>query len=138
MKETFSDKNGVLSESSFRVPADAESGIWKIKATSGPHFSEAEFDVQAIQEGMIVFVQGIDTIPGIGEIVNIRILGAAQSVVIDIFSEDEELVGHLEFVATDAGEVSTPWPVPKELPPGTYTIKASDQFNSAETSFTLD
>ncbi len=87
---------------------------------------------------MIVFVQGIDTIPGIGEIVNIRILGAAQSVVIDIFSEDEELVGHLEFVATDAGEVSTPWPVPKELPPGTYTIKASDQFNSAETSFTLD
>jgi len=138
MKETFSDKNGVLSESSFRVPADAESGIWKIKATSGPHFSEAEFDVQAIQEGMIVFVQGIDTIPGIGEIVNIRVLGAAQSVVIDIFSEDEELVGHLEFVATDAGEVSTPWPVPKELPPGTYTIKASDQFNSAETSFTLD
>ncbi len=138
MKETFSDKNGVLSESSFRVPADAESGVWKIKATSGPHFSEAEFDVQAIQEGMIVFVQGIDTIPGIGEIVNIRILGAAQSVVIDIFSEDEELVGHLEFVATDAGEVSTPWPVPKDLPPGTYTIKASDQFNSAETSFILD
>ncbi len=138
MKETFSNRNGALAESSFRVPADAESGIWKIKAISGPHFSEAEFDVKATLEGMFVTVEGVDSIPGIGEIVNIRVLGAAQSVVIDIFSEDEELVGHLEFVATDAGEVSTPWPVPKELPPGTYIIKVSDQFNSAETSFILD
>jgi len=56
--------------------------------------------------------------------------GAAQGVVIEILSQTQELIGHLEFVATDAGLVALPWPVPNDTPAGNYTIKVKDAFNS--------
>ncbi len=139
VKETFTNKEGNLSESSFRIPSNAVPGVWTIKAKSGPNFEEVKFEIlPSMEEGMIVFVEGIDYIPGVGKIIKIKVLGATQSVVIEIFSQTQELVGHLEFVATDAGLVALPWPVPNDTPAGNYTIKVKDAFNSAETSFVLE
>ncbi len=143
VKETWATKYedvGKISESGFRIPTDAVSGVWKIKASSGSNFDFAEFDVvpDTEVEGMTVIIEGIETLPSIGKIVNIRVLGAQQSVAFDIKSSLGDIVGHLEFIATGSGEVRTPWPVPTGTPPGTYTIIATDPFNSATTTFELE
>ena len=47
MKETFSDKNGQISESSFRIPNNAEPGMWVINANSGSTYDFTEIEVLA-------------------------------------------------------------------------------------------
>ena len=44
-KETFSDKKGKMIDDTFRIPADAKSGIWQIKAQSGSNFDITKFTV---------------------------------------------------------------------------------------------
>ena len=139
VKETFTSKEGKFSEDSFRIPSTAVPGIWIIKAKSGPNFTEVEVEIlPSMEEGMVVLIEGIDFIPGVGKIIKIKVLGAQQSGSIDIFSETQELIGHLEFIATSSGIVAQPWPVPNDAPAGNYTIKVKDGFNSAETSFVLE
>jgi len=142
-KEIFATKyegEGKISESGFRIPTDAVPGDWKIKATSGPNFDFAEFDVVPDTEvaGMIVTIESIYTLPTIGQIVNIRVIGATQSVQFDIKSSLGDIVGHLELLATSAGEVKTPWPVPTGTPPGTYTVIVTDPYYNATATFELE
>ena len=138
-RETFTNKVGTLSEDRFRVPSDAKIGVWKIKAVSGPNFIETDFEVLTSEEtGMIVFVESIESMPTIGKIVKIRVIGAAQSVFIDIFDTDGKIIAELSFPASSAGELNMPWPIPKDAPPGVYTIKVHDAFNQAETTFVLE
>ena len=47
MKKTFSDKNGQISESSFRIPNNAEPGMWVINANSGSNYDLIEIEVLA-------------------------------------------------------------------------------------------
>ena len=47
MKKTFSDKNGQISESSFRIPNNAEPGMWTINANSGSTYDLIELEVLA-------------------------------------------------------------------------------------------
>ena len=88
-------------------------------------------------EGMVVSVSEGTEIGGVGKSINIHVFGAKQTVNIEIISEDNELVGELEFPASKEGEINQPWIIPKETEPGTYTIKASDAFNSAETTYVI-
>jgi hypothetical protein len=98
VKETWATKYedvGKISESGFRIPTDAVPGAWKIKASSGSNFDFAEFDVvpDAEVEGITIIIEGIDTIPTIGKIVNIRVLGVEQSVQLDIKSSTGDIIG---------------------------------------------
>ncbi len=137
-KETFSDKNGKISEGSFRIPSDATSGVWTITAKSGPNFHTIEIEILAIiEEGMIVLVTEGQEIVGIGKSVNIQVFGAKQLVDIEIVAEDDEIIAELAFPASGTGEINQPWIIPSETEPGTYTIKVSDAFNSAETTFEI-
>jgi len=132
---------GKISESGFRIPTDAVPGSWKIKASSGSNFDFTEFDVVPDTEvtGMTVTIDSIDTLPTIGKIVNIRVLGAEQSVVLIIKSSLGDPVGTpLGIVATSGGEIRTPWPVPTGTPPGTYTVIVTDAFNNATATFELE
>ncbi len=137
IEESFSDKNGRISEEKFRIPSDAKTGIWKIHAKSGSNFDIVELDVRAVmQEGMIVsVVDNPDTY--LGKSKNIQIFGAAQTVAIEIVSSEGIVIENLSIPASKAGEINLPWFVPSETEPGTYTIKVSDAFNSAETTFEI-
>jgi len=136
-KETFSDKNGKISESSFRVPSDAESGMWTINAKSGPNFHKIEIEVlQSLEKGLVIEVTGGEDIPGYGKTLNIHVLGASQTVEIEIIAEDGEIVETLQFPASGEGEINQPW-IPRDIEPGTYTIKVSDAFNTAESTFEI-
>ena len=134
-KDTFSDKNGKISESSFRIPSDAISGKWMINAKSGSNFDNIEFEVLAItQEGVVVSTSESPKLDGINDFINIHVFGAKHTVNIEIVSEDGEIIEELEFPSSRQGEINQPWKIPEDIEPGTYTIKVTDAFNSAETT----
>ena len=135
-KDTFSDKNGKISESSFRIPSDGESGKWMINAKSGSNYDNIEFEVLAIaQEGMVVSTSESPKLDGVNDFINIHVFGAKHTVNIEIVAEDGKLIEELEFPSSRAGEINQPWKIPTDMEPGTYTIKVYDAFNSAETTF---
>ena len=138
VKETFSDKNGKISEGSFRIPSDAMPGTWTINAKSGSNFDNVEVNVLAtILEGMTVEVGQGQEIPGYGKTLNIHVFGAQQTVEIEIIGEDGNIIEELSFPASKEGEINQPWVIPKDTEPGTYTIKVSDAYNNAETTFEI-
>ncbi len=137
-KETFSDKNGKISESTFRIPSDVKAGIWTITAKSGSNFDNIEIEVHAInQDGMVVQVEEGQDIPGYGKTINIHVIGAKQTVTIEIRTDNGEIIEELVFPASTEGEINQPWIIPKDTEPGTYTIRATDAFNTAETEFEI-
>ena len=137
-KETFSDKNGKISEGSFRIPSDAISGTWEINAKSGSNFDIEKINVLGtVLEGMSVEVGEGQDIPGFGKTINIHVFGAKQTVFIEIIAADEEIIEELSFPASGDGEINQPWIVPKDTEPGTYTIKVSDAENNAEATFEI-
>ena len=81
--------------------------------------------------------EGIE-IPGVGKSINIKVIGAKSTVEFEIIAEDGEVIGTLEFPASSEGEINQPWIIPKDIVPGTYTIRATDPFDSAETTFVVD
>ena len=138
VKETFSDKTGKISESSFRIPSDGKPGIWKINTKSGANFNTIEIEVlSTLQEGMQVSVKEGEKIAGVGKTITIRVLGAQQTVQIEIIAEDGEILFDSSFPASSQGEINQPWLIPKDTEPGTLTIKVSDAKNSAEATFEL-
>jgi hypothetical protein len=138
VKETFSDKNGKISEGVFRIPSDAESGVWMINAKSGSNFDNVEIDVvTSVDEGMVVSVEQGDNIPGLGDTIIIKVFGAQQNVEIEIISDEGEIIGSLEGIITSAGSIDQLWAIPAETEPGTYTIKVTNPSDSAETTYEL-
>ena len=138
VKETFSDKNGKISESGFRIPSDGIAGMWIINAKSGSNFDNVEIEVQATStEGMVVSVEEGQEIPGYGKTMNILVFGGQQTITIEIFAEDGEIIEELSFPASSQGEINQPWVIPQDTEPGTYTIKVEDAFNSAEATFEI-
>jgi len=138
VKETFSNKNGKISESGFRIPSDGIAGVWTINAKSGSNFDNIEIEVLAIStEGMVVTVEDGQEIPGYGKTKNILVFGGHQTVTIEITTEDGEVIEELSFPASSQGEINQPWVIPKDTEPGTYTIKVEDAFNSVEATFEI-
>jgi len=137
-KVIFSDKNGKISESSFRIPSDGKSGMWSLNAKSGSNFDNIEIKVlSTVNQGMAVTItEGIE-IPGLGKTIQIQVNGAEQTVKIEIISVNGEIIDTLSFVASKQGEINQPWIIPKETEPGIYTIRVEDAFNSAENSFEI-
>jgi len=137
-RETFTNKEGTFSEGTFRVPSDAKIGVWKMKAVSGPNFVESEFSVTpSSEQGMSVEVTNVEK-SFQGTLVTINGFGATGTVVIEITSAEGEIIDELNFSSKSSGDFSTIWLVPKDTPPGTYTIKATSVNQSAENTFELE
>ncbi len=139
VEETFSDKNGKISVSSFRVPSTAKVGTWVIKVQSGSNLDDAKIEVLATTyEGMQVSVEEGTEIHGFKETIIIKVTGAQQTVEIKITGKDGEIVETLSFPASRQGEINQPWGIPLGTEPGVYTVSATDAFDSAETTFELE
>jgi len=139
VNETFSDKSGKISESSFRIPSDAKAGTWTINAKSGQNLDIIEIEVLAtLFEGMQISVEKGEKVPTVGETITIKVFGAKQTVEIEIIAVDGEIIETLAFQASSQGEINLPWIIPKETEPGIYTIRVTDAFGSTETTFELN
>ena len=140
IKETFSDKSGKISESSFRIPSVAQSGMWEINVKSGSNFDTTEIQVLAtLVEGIQITVQETHepNTSHLGKTITIQAVGVQQTVSIKIIAGDGEIIQTLNTRASSQGEIIVPWLVPKDTEPGIHTFKISDAFDSAETTFEL-
>ena len=138
-KDTFTNKDGIFSENSFRIPVEAKVGTWNIHVKSGPNFDDVKITVQgSVEEGMVIYVDSVMPSNG-GKIVTLKGYGAAvsQLVVITVFSETDEEITELTIISTGVGDFSTIWLVDNNIPPGTYTIKSVDSLSEAETTVLL-
>jgi len=139
-KETFTNKDGVFSEGSFRIPLEAKIGTWIIHAQSGANFDDVEITVQGdLEEGLVIFVDDIQTL-ATGKFIKIKGYGAAisQNVIITVLDELDDEIGEITARTTGIGEFEILWGIPSDLAPGTYVIKASDPFDEAETTFVFE
>jgi hypothetical protein len=138
VKETFSDKNGKISESGFRIPTEAKPGKWQLKATSGSNFDVQDITVSAVhQEGMVITVVDGEEVAGVGKSITIRVLGAEGTVNIKILAEDGTQIEELQFPSSGQGEINLPWIIPKDTVPGTYKLVAKDAKRTTETTYVV-
>jgi hypothetical protein len=136
VKQIYSDKNGKITDDSFRVPSEAKPGMWKINVKSGSNFNTIEIEVTALTvEGLVISVEDAEQIPGVGKIITIRVLGAEQLVTIEVISDEGETIEELSFPASDEGKLIQPWIIPPGTEPGIYTFKVKDAHNTAETTY---
>ncbi len=139
-KETFTNKKGTISDGSFRIPSDAGTGIWKIRVTSGGSSESTDLEVPAvIQEGLQVVFEKVEETPAAGKIVNFVVFNARNEVSINITSSEGKQVGEIIRIPTggDGGSIGK-WPVPRDLPFGTYNITATDRVESSSAEFVLE
>jgi len=146
-KDVFADKiqsvgkdetwEGRISDNSLRIPADANPGKWKIRANSGSNLSEVEFDVLLDDEtmGIVMSIGELEKDHLGRELFYIKITGVKQSVMIEIYSDSNNLVTKLGPLPGGAGLIYTPWIIPDNFIPGTYSITAKDAFNSVTANF---
>ncbi len=137
VKETFTNKDGVFSEGSFRIPLDSKIGTWTVHAESGPNFKDVEITVQGdIEEGLLVYVDGIQALPT-GDFLSIKGYGAAikQNVIITIFDEADIEIDQITARTTGVGVFEVLWEIPGDLAPGKYLINAVDPLDEAETTY---
>ena len=136
-QEIFTDKKGVYSSSAFRIPTNAQTGIWKIEAGSGINHVSKDLKVtQSVAGTITVYLD--KTNYKTDEIVQISGDGVSVShtIIIKILKDTDE-IDELRIVATGIGTYGTIWRIPTDLSPGTYTIKVIDDKKTAETTFAL-
>ena len=138
-KETFSDKNGKISNSDLRIPGSPKLGTWAINVKSGPNFDNVKITVlTAKSEGLTVNVSKGMTFAGIGKSIDISVSNAVQKVDMVITTSEGVEIQKLSFPASGKGEIKQPWFIPPNTPTGTYTLKVTDAKGTAETTFTVD
>ncbi|RJQ24862.1 biofilm-associated protein [Candidatus Parcubacteria bacterium] len=138
-KETFSDKEGKFSDGTFRIPSDAEQGIWTIKASSGPNLADVKLNVVGTVTQAFVVSVDKSTAYSVGDTMTITGSGGGktQTVIIKIFNSNDVEITELIVFSTENGSFQTLWLVPSDMVPGTYKIQAKIANEIAETTFSV-
>ena len=137
-KETFTNKDGIFSEDSFRIPLSAIDGIWTINVASGPNSAKVDLKIiKQLTQGLVVKVDKQEAYRS-GDVMTISGFGATgRTIEIDILGFNNSTIQKFKIVSTETGEFQTIWPIPKEIEPGTYYVKAKDATKTAETKFSI-
>ena len=124
--DTFSDRFGVFKVDNFRIPNDAEPGIWKINAKSGGNFKETEFKVSGEDAGLTIITDKSTYNPS--ELVTISGSGGIPSKIVTAKILDSEgvKVSEVETRITNTGEYQVFWRIPSDFKLGEYEIVVDD------------
>ena len=139
-EELFTDKKGVFTSTSLRIPANAQSGAWTLEAASGVNHVTKNLTVLAPSaEGLAVQLDKSPPVYKSNDIITISGTGAGKShtVVIKILDAQQNKIQDLSITATGVGSYSTIWKVPPNSNAGIYTIKVIDDPRTTETTFTI-
>ncbi|MBM3910282.1 MAG: biofilm-associated protein [Thaumarchaeota archaeon] len=136
-KETFTNKDGIFSEDSFRIPLSATDGIWTINVASGPNSAKVDLKIiKQLTQGLVVKVDKQEAYRS-GDVMTISGFGATgRTIEIDILGFNNSTIQKFKIVSTETGEFQTIWPIP-EIEPGTYYVKAKDAQRTAETKLDI-
>jgi len=137
-KETFTNKGGIFSEDSFRIPLSAKDGIWTINVASGPNSAKVDLKIiKQLTHGLVVKVDKEEAYRS-GDVMTISGFGATgKTILIDILGFNNATIQQFKVTATGTGEFQTIWPIPVEIEPGTYYVKVKDSQQAAETKLNI-
>ena len=137
--EIPSDSSGMFSEDRFKIPQNAEIGLWKIQVSSGPNLTTNEFQVNTlITKGLGVKIGETTSIPGIGTNVKIMIQSTYKSSIqIQIINSNQMVIDNLNCNTTSEFKCEVFWTIPEDIIPGTYTVKADNVLDSTETQLII-
>ena len=137
--EIPSDSSGMFSEDRFKIPQNAEIGLWKIQVSSGPNLTTNEFQVNTlITKGLGVKIGETTSIPGIGTNVKIMIQSTYKSSIqIEIINSNQMVIDNLNCNTTSEFKCEIFWTIPQDIIPGTYTVKADNVLDSTETQLII-
>ena len=137
--EIPSDSSGMFSEDRFKIPQNAEIGLWKIQVSSGPNLTTNEFQVNTlITKGLGVKIGETTNIPGIGTNVKIMIQSTYKSSIqIQIINSNQMVIDNLNCNTTSEFKCEVFWTIPQDIIPGTYTVKADNVIDFAETQLII-
>ena len=134
--EMPSNNLGTFTEERLRIPSNGEPGLWIINVASGTNLDTVELNVfSTILEGMTV--KTAEEVK-LGELLKISIIASHKtSIIIKITDMDGQNISDLGCSTTKDFVCETFWSVPKDVIPGTYTIKVNDAISSNETTFEI-
>ena len=134
--EMPSNNIGTFTEERLRIPSNGEPGLWIINVASGTNLDTVELNVfSTILEGMTV--KTAEEVK-LGELLKISIIASHKtSIIIKITDMDGQNISDLGCSTTKDFVCETFWSVPKDVIPGTYTIKVNDTISSNETTFEI-
>ena len=137
-QDLFTDKKGVFSSSIFKIPSNAQDGVWKIEAGSGVNHASKDLIVtQSGDKGITIHLDKSSYKRD--EIVQINGVGVLRShtIIIEIL-KDQTKISELSIVSTGIGSYGTIWRIPMDMESGTYTIKVIDDVRTAEKTFSVE
>jgi len=137
-KETFTNKEGVFSEDSFRIPLSAEEGIWVITVASGPNSTPRNLKViKQTTQGLSVKLDKEQDYHS-GDVIMISGFGATgRTIEIDILGFNNSTIQEFKITTTETGEFQTIWSTPKDIEPGTYYVIVKDAQRITETKLNI-
>jgi uncharacterized protein YfaS (alpha-2-macroglobulin family) len=132
--EIASNSKRMFSEERLKIPSNGQIGLWKITITSGSNLDKIEFNVfSATKEGMEV--KATEKVI-VGDLLKIWISASHKtSIIIEITDMDGNMMQEMSCSTTKEFKCETFWSIPKNIIPGTYTIKTYDTISSSETTF---
>jgi uncharacterized protein YfaS (alpha-2-macroglobulin family) len=138
-KQSFTDKDGKLSDNTFRIPSDAKQGTWTIKASSGANYAETKLNVVGTVEQKFVISTDKTTPYHVGDTLTITGTGAGktQTVIIGIFDSKNVKIEELTTITTSIGNFQPIWVIPDGTSPGDYNIKVTVGKEVAEAKFSI-
>ena len=135
---TFSDKTGHFSSFDFKIPPFGTPGTWKLDASSGVNHVSKFLIVKSTKQGITVSLDRQSGIYTRGDLIKISGTDAGVSGSVSIkIGTNSTTIDTLPTSATNRGEYSTDWQVPRSVNPGQYTIEASSTTGKATISVTI-
>ena len=136
--DTFSDKTGHFSSFDFKIPPFGIPGTWKLDASSGVNHISKFLIVKSSKQGITISLDRTSGIYTRGDLIKISGTDAGVSASVKIMiGTNSTTVDTLPTAATNRGEYSTDWQVPRSVNPGQYTIEASSITGKATISITI-
>jgi hypothetical protein len=134
--EIASNAERMFSEERLRIPSNGQIGLWKITITSGSNLDKLEFNVfSSTEEGMTI--KSTEKV-ALGDLLKIWISASHKtSIIIEISDSEGVNMQKLTCTTTKEFKCESFWSIPKDIIPGTYTIKAYDAISSTETTFQI-
>ena len=137
-KESFTDKNGIFTEGSFKVPLSVMEGTWSITTTSGTNSAKVDLKIlKQLAEGLVVELDKESYRSG--DVLTANGFGAkGGKVFFDILDfNNSTIIDKFESPITDNGNFQGLWKVPAEIEPGAYILKAKDSFKTIEITLNI-
>ena len=135
-----SNNDGAFTVDQLKIPSNAMPGEWRIDVSSGSNLDTIHFDVVSIDTKKIgiTVTEDID-IPGFGKNIKISITANQKtSITMNVIDENGNQIGNSSTCTpTTDFKCEILWTIPKDIIPGTYTIRINDSIITEETTFEI-